>query len=139
MFSHSLGRYVAKVDGQKLHPFQFEELYARVTYQVSLIEGGVKYFTSKVTGSSHPPQTEVFAGGYLREWTQEDFSEVLRAHVSRWLKSKDKDSDWFVSPNLVPTWMADDAGAPLLLPLSSWEIRSELDALPVVQANVLRK
>jgi len=122
------GRYVAKVNGQKLHPFQFDELYARVTYQVSLIEGGVKYLTSKVTGSHNPPLTEVFASGQLREGSQENFSEVLRAHVSGWLKSNNKDSDWFVPPNLVPTWMTDDAGELLLLPLSGWERRSELDA-----------
>lgn len=126
--ARTYGRYITQVNGQKLHPFQFDELYARVTYQVSLMDGGVRYVTSKGTDSPRPAQTDVFDGGYLREWSQEDFSKVLRAHLSDWLKSKKQDSEWFVPPNLVPTSMTDDAGGLLLLPLSSWERRSELGA-----------
>jgi hypothetical protein len=117
----SFGRYVAEVDGRKIHPLQFDELFAKVTYQVSLIEGGVQYLTSE-TGVSIPQQTEVFDGPYLRKWLQEEFSGVLRTHVARWLEIDD--GDWFVSPNLVPTWMTDNEGNLLLLPLSSWQRQS---------------
>lgn len=124
----SFGRYVAKVNGRKLHPIQFDELYAKVTYQVSLIEGGLTYLTSQVVEGQHPVRTDVVRGGHLREWSQEDFSKVLRAHVSDWLKSKGEDTEWFVRPNLVPTWMTNDTGDLLLQPLSSWERETALDA-----------
>lgn len=125
--ARSYGRYVAKVNGRKLHPIQFDEIYAKVTYQVSLMEGGIKYLTSQSIDSQRPAQTNVFGGGYLREWSMEDFSKVLRAHVSGWLKSKGQDLDWFVPPNLVPTWMTNEAGEVLLQPLSSWEHGRELN------------
>lgn len=123
----SFGRYVSEANGRKLHPIQFDELYAKVTYQVSLIEGAVKYITSKVAAEQHPAQTIVIRGGFLRNWSQEDFSQVLRTHVSAWLSSKGEDTQWFVQPNLVPTWMINDAGELLLQPLSSWENRIELN------------
>lgn len=119
--------YVSKVAGRKLHPIQFDELYAKVTYQVSLVEGGVTYLTSQVTEGQHPARTDVLGGGSLREWSQEDFSQVLCAHVSAWLKSKGKDTQWFAPPNLVPTWMIADTGELLLQPLSSWEHGAALD------------
>lgn len=125
--AQSYGRYLTEVSGRKLHPIQFDELYAKVTYQASLMEGGVKYHTSQRIDGQRPAQTDVFGGGYLREWSMEDFSKILRAHVSGWLKPKDQDLDWFVPSNLVQTWMTNDAGELLLQPLSSWERRSELD------------
>jgi hypothetical protein len=117
----SYGRYITEVDGRKLHPLQFDELYAKVTYQVSLIDNDIHYVTSEINGSSSPQQTEVVGNPYLREWSQEEFSRVLRTHVSQWFKSDVEDAGWFVPPNLVPTWMTDDAGHLLLLPLSSWQ------------------
>lgn len=32
----------------------------------------------------------------------------------------DKDADWYVPPNLVPTWLTDAAGNLLLLSQSEW-------------------
>lgn len=124
----SYGRYVAEVAGRKLHPIQFDELYARVTYQVSLLEGTVKYVTSRAADEMSGAQTTVFGSPYVRERSQEEFSRVLRVHVSPWLSHKGADSDSFVPPNLVPTWMTNDAGELLLQPLSSWAVDHRLDA-----------
>jgi hypothetical protein len=118
----SYGRYVTEVGGRKLHPLQFDELYAKVTYQISLIDNGIHYVTSEITDSSSSQQTQVIGNLYLREWSQEEFSRVLRAHVSQWFKSNVEDAGWFVPPNLVPTWMTDDTGNLLLLPLHSWQL-----------------
>lgn len=119
--SKSYGRYVAAVDGRKMHPLQFDELYAKVTYQVSLIDNSINYITSEKVDGTSPQRTQVIGGTYLREWSQEEFSHVLRSHVSQWFKSPEKAERWFVPPNFVPTWMADDTGNLLLLPLSSWQ------------------
>jgi len=119
--SDSYGRYVNAVAGKKLHPIQFDELYAKVLYQVSRVEGGVTYITSKHEFDSQPAQTLVMAGGYLRESSQEEYSQLLRPMVSDWLHSEPDHIEWFVPPNLVPTWMTDKAGDLLLRPLSEWE------------------
>jgi hypothetical protein len=125
----SYGRYITEVDGRKLHPLQFDELYAKVTYQVSLINNGIHYVTAEITDSSSYQQTQVIGNPYLLEWSQEEFSLVLRAHVSQWFKSNVEDTGWFVTPNLVPTWMTDDAGNLLLLPLSSWQPQREIKSI----------
>lgn len=122
----SYGRYVAAVAGRKLHPIQFDELYAKVLYQVSLVEGGVTYITSKSASGAHPVRTHVLGGGYLRQPSQEEFSKVLEPFVCDWLKSKDTET-WFVPPNLVPTWMTDKSGALLLRSRSEWETGDTLD------------
>lgn len=118
----SYGRYLEAVAGRKLHPIQFDELYAKVLYQVSLIEGGVTYITSKHESEKQPARTYVVASGFLRERSQEEYSRVLRPMVSDWLRSDPDDTEWFVPPNLVPTWMTDKDGALLLRPLSDWEM-----------------
>jgi hypothetical protein len=125
--AQSYGRYVAEVNGRKLHPIQFDEIYAKVTYLVSLMGGRIKYLTSQSIDGHRPAQTNAFGAGSLREWSMEDFSKVLEAHVSGWLKSKNQDLEWFVPPNLVPTWMTNEAGELLLQPLSSWDRGTELD------------
>lgn len=117
----SFGRYVDAVAGRKLHPVQFEEMYAKVLYQVSLIEGGVTYITSKSDSEGESTQTHVMAGGYLRDWSQADFSQVLKPCVSDWLIATDENAPWFVPPDLVPTWMTDETGSLLIRPFSEWE------------------
>lgn len=118
----SYGRFVSEVAGRKLHPIQFDELTAKVTYQVALLEGGVTYISSKATDTDVPVKSYVYCGGYLHEWSREEFSHVLRSHVAGWLNEKAAiETRWFVPPNLVPTWMTDPDGQLLLKSLDAWE------------------
>ena len=119
----SYGRYVDAVAGRKLHPVQFDELSAKVLYQVSLLQGGVTYITSKPISETQPTRTHIMRDCRLREHSQEEFSQVLKPYVSDWLKAKSTDTVWFVPPNLVPTWMTDEAGDLLLRPLDEWEAK----------------
>jgi hypothetical protein len=118
----SYGRYLQEVDGRKLHPIQFDELYAKVLYQVSLIDGGITYLTTKHEFDTQPARTRVVAGGHVRERSEEEYSRLLRPIVADWLRSDPDDAEWFAPPDLVPTWMTDKTGALLLRPLSAWEI-----------------
>jgi hypothetical protein len=120
--TRTYGRYISKVNGRKLHPLQFDELYARVTYQASLIEGGVNYLTSQDVDGLQPARTDVLGGIYLRERSEEEFARILRVHMADWVK---EDTVWFVPPSFVPTWMTDDNGELRLLPLSSWQQGSD--------------
>ncbi|MES3675892.1 hypothetical protein QC589_08050 [Halomonas elongata] len=122
--SDSFGRYVTKVNGRKLHPIQFDELYAKVTYQAHLIDNPVKYISSKNNLDGAKVSTEVFGGLYIRDWSQKDFSELLKLHIGDWLPEGGQNTTWFSEPNLVPTWMVDHSGELLLQPLEAWE-RSE--------------
>lgn len=115
------GRYVGAVAGQKLHPIQFDELYAKVLYQVSLIQGGVTYITSKCHDEPEHLRTLVMGGGRLREPSQEEFSRVLEPYVTEWIRPGANKMQWFVPPDLVPTWMTDTAGKLLIRSLDEWE------------------
>ena len=117
----SYGSYLAAVAGRKLHPVQFDELYAKALYQASLVQGGITYITTKAISGVRPAQTRLLDGGYVHQWSQEEYSRVLEPIVSVWLRSEASQRQWFVPPNLVPTWMTDQAGELLLQPLSRWE------------------
>lgn len=119
--TRTFGCHVAKAGGRKLHPIQFDELYAKVAYQSSLWDGRLKYLTTRAPGENAPMRTEVFGGGYVQAWSQADFAKVLRAHVGMWTPGKTEDADWCVPPDLVPTWLADATGDLLLLTQSQWE------------------
>jgi hypothetical protein len=75
--------------------------------QVSLIHGGLNFPTSHVAGDGKPVQTEVLDGIFLQERSQEDFSRVLRLHVGDWFANKGDNINWFVPPNLVPSWLTN--------------------------------
>ncbi|HEV7577024.1 MAG TPA: hypothetical protein VGO85_13355, partial [Caldimonas sp.] len=124
----SYGRYVSAVAGRKLHPIQFEELCVKVLYQISLLEGGVTYITSKSQSKERPIRTDVLGGGSLRPRSQEEFSRVLRPFVEDWLRAKGEGAQWFVPPNLVPTWMSDPSGELLFRSIFEWESGAALDA-----------
>jgi hypothetical protein len=115
------GRYVADVAGQKLHPIQFDELYAKVLYQVSLIQGGVSYVTHRNPNETERMRSLVLGGGRLRERSQEEYSRVLEPYVTEWIDPPAEHMQWFVPPNLVPTWMTDPAGQLLIRALGDWE------------------
>lgn len=119
----SFGRYVAKVCGRKLHPIQFDELYAKVTYQTYLIDTPVKYISSKNDADGSKALTEVYGELYIRDWSQKEFSELLKDHIGDWLQEGGETTTWFAEPNLVPTWMIDHSGELLLQPLEAWESR----------------
>ena len=125
----SYGRYVRNVGTSKLHPLQFDELYARTTYQVSLIESSIKYLTEFEVDGSRSARTRVGCGMHLRERSNKELAEVLRAHVSHWVKRPTGgDIQWHVSPDLVPTWMTTETGELLLKSLPEWEAEAKVDA-----------
>lgn len=127
--SSSYGRYVREVNHRKLHPLQFDELYARATYQVSLFDSSINYLTEFKVDGSHCARTSVIGGQYIRERSNKDLSEVLRANVSRWVKRPTAgEVQWHVPPDMVPTWMTGEDDELLLKSLSEWEVETKLNA-----------
>mgnify|MGYP000435142675 CR=1 FL=1 len=119
--AETIGQYLKKVNGAKLHPIQFSELYAKVSYQSYLLHSPIRYVSSKQDAKGSTTYTDVFGGYHLRPWSQHEFSGVLKRHVGPWLPNCGKDSVWFTEPDLVPTWMVGGEGEPLLQPLEVWE------------------
>ena len=72
-------------------------------------------------------RTDVVGTSYMREWAQEEFSNILRFFVQDWLKLKGRDLSWYVSPDQVPTWMTDSNGEILVLERSEWAGRNRDD------------
>ncbi len=125
----SYGRYVRDVNHRKLHPIQFDELFARATYQVSLIETPIKYLTEFDTEGNRRARTTVVGGYRLRDRSNKELSVVMKAHVAQWVKKPlEGDVQWYVPPGLVPTWMTDDDGNLLLRSLPEWKAEAKLDA-----------
>lgn len=125
----SYGRYVQDVNHHKLHPLQFDELYARATYQVTLIDSSIKYLTEFDVDGNRGARTSVVGALRLRERSNKDLAEVMRAHVSQWVKQpKEGEVQWHVPPDMVPTWMTGEGGELLLKSLPEWEAEAKLDA-----------
>lgn len=124
LIRESYGRYVEEVGGKKLHPIQFYELYAKVSYQVKLRQHPLSYLTLSHVDGQYIASTEmVRSSTLLDEWDQREFHELLRFHVSHCLS--DDSQVVFQPPDRVSTWMVDNKGKPLLLSRDEWKIPKE--------------
>lgn len=120
LMRESYGKYVEEVGGRKLHPIQFYELYAKVSYQVKLRQRPVSYLTQSHVDGRDTASTEVVsASTLLDDWDQKEFIELLRFHVSNWLS--DESQVAFAPPDRVSSWMVNDKGELLLLSRDAWE------------------
>ncbi|MFC6670153.1 hypothetical protein [Marinobacterium aestuariivivens] len=125
LIDSTFGRYVEEIRGRKLHPIQFDELYAKVCYQLSLVEYSLKYITSSHTEGKNEAVTSTFAGGPIRKWDQQEFAECLLCHIRPWLRGEVALDSVFVPPDLVSTWMNGPEGEPLLLTREEWGCDAE--------------
>jgi len=117
----SYGRYINDVGGRKLHPIQFDELFAKVTYQASLMTRTPKFISSIPLDQdgeisiSMLPLAGLSSVPLLREWDQRDFAEDFAQVLESWgpwigTQSID-DPSFFTAPNCVRTWMHSPDGA----------------------------
>ena len=117
----TFGRYALAVAGRKLHPIQFDEVFAKVSYQMSLVETGLKYLTSDSDGDHTPVRTSVVSRGLpTKAWSQRAFSEVLRVHLSDWTSAQEGNIKWYEPPDRVQTWMVGPSGELLLKAHEEW-------------------
>jgi hypothetical protein len=111
----SYGRYVDEVNGEKLMPIQFDELFTKVLYGVSLLTRIPKFVTAVSDDLTKPVDVHMLPLGGLstvpvvREWSQEEYAHHLEAVFAH------SQPDWtfdklYVPPNQVRTWMTDASG-----------------------------
>jgi len=100
----SFGKYAAKVDGRKLGRYQFDELYAKVAYQTANFDHDPKFLIHSNTDLSISTTVDDFSRGYVKEWNQRDYSEVLRSLMEQRYGVHAPEIE-FREPDLVTSWM----------------------------------
>lgn len=115
----SYAKYLSAINGRKLHPIQFDELYAKVTYESSrvLSKPSFKVATTKNLHSPIQVYSSIFSP--TKEWNQEEYAKLLESKLTQW---GDKSKDLFVPPNLVHTYMVKEDGNLLLMDREGKEI-----------------
>ena len=103
MIRHTWGKYLKQVGGQKLHPIQFDELYAKVTFYCYLQNRDAEYSKRGVT--------EPNSLNTIDDADGEEFCEYLKTVLSRWGNI----GPISPSPGYVRTWMYDDNDNPIFL------------------------
>jgi hypothetical protein len=109
------GRYVRKVRGRALIPMQFDELYAKVLYQRSLMTRVPKFVTAVHDDPTQVVDVHMLSIGGLcstpivRDWNQEEYARCFSA-VLRPKFGKDIFDELFVPPSQVKTWMNNQTG-----------------------------
>jgi len=114
----SYGRYVSELKGEKIHPIQFSELYAKVNYELKRRHGNLAYLTTQTESSTEPVITQILDDGYFMEpWSSSECSAFIQEYISA---SHFKNLNPKFLPSTRNTWMYDESGNILTLPLSDW-------------------
>jgi hypothetical protein len=122
----SYGKYLDKVKSYSLHPLQFEEVYAKVAYQLTLMGFGTSFMTSThVNGERRGVINTILPispTGVLpmSPWVQEEFAKRFFKHASRWMSKTLTFDSFFNPPDLVQTWMNDVNGNLLIFLDGKW-------------------
>lgn len=115
LIGETYGRYVAQVNGRKLHPIQFIELYAKACYMTSLRKNGLSYMTASNIEGRGPASTIIAnSSTAIRDWNQEEFAALLQFHLGRDIEVE------FQPPNLVSTWMVEPDGSLMIKTFDEW-------------------
>lgn len=112
---NTYGQYVAATRGRKLISLQFEELYAKIIYQNSLLTRVPKFITvanedsNKAVTVHMLPLAGLSSAPALKKWKQVEYAAILTAV----LKHSHQDctiEDIFTPPDKVMSWMQDSSG-----------------------------
>ncbi len=105
---HSYGNYLRKVAGRKLHPIQFDELFARIIYQNFLIDSQLNFVLAMHEDEMIPISIDVVGSVRVGERDQKEFAEFFWEFCNYWFEANDLTfDDVFKPPNLVVSWMSD--------------------------------
>lgn len=106
IISESYGRYLTEVNGRKLLQIQFDELYAKVLYQKSLIKYSPKYMID--ANVADPNGTVIVRdlsdGAFISQWSQKEFANVFQSSLEQNYGANAPQIE-YQAPNLVSTWM----------------------------------
>lgn len=113
---NSYGNYLRKVDARKLHPLQFDELFARVIYQNSLIHNQLSFILAMPKDEAMPISISMVGSVVVGERNQKDFAVFFWEFCKFWFEANDLTfDDIFKPPNLVASWISDIDGQPIYM------------------------
>lgn len=109
----SYSRYLKAVDGRKLHPIQFDELFAKVTYESFRLSNAPFFTVASNKNNKLPIQVITHTNGIsMKEWNQEEFAHLLENILADWGIPEE---GLFVPPNFVRTSMSTENGSLMLM------------------------
>jgi len=97
--------YWKKLQKIKLHPIQFDELYAKVTYKSSLMNRTPKYITNGLTSVIASPLQGLSSKPIYDEWEQKEYAKYLASLLEIYKLSF---NDIYKEPNLVMSFINDE-------------------------------
>jgi hypothetical protein len=107
----TFGNYLRQVNGQKLHPIQFDELYAKVIYQCTRQKQSPVFMYHVNKDLPKNVNFVILNGGYfLGKHKQKDLSILLKIQWKKW-----KIPVKFKSPDFLSSLMSDSNNNLLLL------------------------
>jgi hypothetical protein len=104
---NTYGQYASELNGRKIHPVQFDELFAKVSYQCSRISNRPSFTWAMSQDTSLPIDFIITSQNYLTEWDSKDYSYFLEKSFKTW--------DIKVTRDEIPTTMTDESGSLLLI------------------------
>jgi len=112
--NQSYSRYLKAVNGRKLHPIQFDELYAKVTYESHRLVNAPIFAVASNKNKDLPIQviTHIPNGIIMKAWDQEEFAHLLESVLTEWGVPEE---GLFVPPNFVRTSMSNENGSLMLM------------------------
>ena len=107
---NTYGAYLDDVGGRKLHPIQFDELYAKVMFQVQRLNRTGRFLTVASADGDQPTLIHTFPPtSEPLPWNQEAFSRYLANVVGPWLRAWEIPEDsLFLPPDRVLSWMTNE-------------------------------
>jgi len=107
--NNSYSLYLDEINGRKLHPIQFDELFAKVTYESHRLIKAPFFTVVSNKDKSVPIDviTQLPNGMILNDWDQEEYSHWLASVMSVWGIPEDS---LYVPPNFVQTFMSNEDG-----------------------------
>lgn len=107
---HTYSRYLQEVDGRKIHPIQFDELFAKVTYQSHRLVSSPYFTVSANKDKSVPIQVvpHLPSNPVIKDWDQREFADYLETAMEKWNLPIDS---FFVPPDRVHTFLTSHDGS----------------------------
>jgi hypothetical protein len=105
-----LKEFMQEISELRLHPIQFDEIFAHIYYNTQLINRVPTYLTNIPKSSSNVTTAVIMMGvskrPLFREWNSEEYAQILH---SCWLKYEIQFSDIYSPPDSVLTMLRNDA------------------------------
>jgi hypothetical protein len=122
-------KYLDEVNGRKLAPLQFDELYAKCLYEVSRLRSSTKFAIQLNNKNDSPVSVNMIGGPYVGEYLVEEYKPILEQILSESYPNMQHQIQ-LNPPNQITTWMNNENGELTLVDYKGKPLKHE-SAQPV--------